>query len=63
MSAPLPTAAIFDMDGLMLDTESLYRAAWRRAAAWTWDTIWKPLYWRAWLAAEPTSAKPWLRRL
>ena len=26
-------AVIFDMDGLMLDTESLYRAAWQQAAA------------------------------
>jgi HAD superfamily hydrolase (TIGR01509 family) len=29
-------AAIFDLDGLVLDTESGYRAAWRRAAA-EWD--------------------------
>ncbi len=30
---PTVTALVFDMDGLMLDTEPIYRAAWQRAAA------------------------------
>jgi len=32
-SATTPSAVIFDMDGLMLDTEIIYHHAWQRAAA------------------------------
>jgi beta-phosphoglucomutase-like phosphatase (HAD superfamily) len=30
---PFPQAVIFDMDGLMIDTETIYHAAWQKAAA------------------------------
>ena len=32
MSVPTCRAVVFDMDGLMLDTEPVYKVAWQRAA-------------------------------
>lgn len=40
----LPGAVIFDMDGLMLDTEPIYRAAWQQAAARVGHEISDALY-------------------
>jgi beta-phosphoglucomutase-like phosphatase (HAD superfamily) len=37
-------AVIFDMDGLMLDTEPLYRAAWQQASADCGYTLSNTLY-------------------